>query len=399
MTKASSPERRLFEMWTGLRLFTLFWAILFSPVRMITERETLIPIWPPSEPYAGWLERVVFAPWERWDAKIFAEAVRSGFSAANGTSSFHPLFAVVSKPFAFIFSEPIVGLWLVSSFAGLVAVVATYRLACLDFPELTAEISGVMLLAFPVSAVLFAPYTESLWIAFAALCLLWARQGRWLLAAAAAAAATLTRQQGLFLVLPLAWELWAAHERRIRAIFQDGCGLLAIAAAPLAYLGWIVYRGVALGEGQPDFSSVHALIYSTLLASSSTNVVPVQTMLPPWEGLARAVVITIKHPKIYNTLNLILAGMFLLLLAGAWRYMRMSYRLLTAALVLVSFSYYTGPAIPYMGLPRHLLLAFPVFIGIAPVLAQGKRRVVAASIFLPLMLFVVILYVLEAWVP
>jgi hypothetical protein len=399
MATASSPERRLIEMWIGLRLFTLFWAILFSPIRMLTEREKLIAIWPPSEPYSAWFERVVFAPWERWDAKIFAEAVRSGFSATNGTSSFHPLFPVLSKPFLLVFTEPIVGLWLVASLAGLVAVIATYRLALLDFPESTAEIAGVMLLAFPVSAALFAPYTESLWIACAALCLLWARRRRWGLAALAAAAATLTRQQGLFLMLPLAWELWEQHGRRMPAIFRDWRGLIAVAAAPLAYLAWIVYRSVVIGDGRPDLSSLHSLLYSTLLAPSSAKVVPVQTILPPWEALYRAIAIIIERPKFYNAFNLVLAGIFVLLLIAAWRHMRTSYKLLSAALVLVSFSYYTGPAMPYMGLPRHLLLAFPVFIGAAPFLEKGKRRHLAAILFLPLMLFVVIVYVLEAWVP
>jgi hypothetical protein len=51
-----------------------------------------------------------------------------------------------------------------------------------------------------------------------------------------------------------------------------------------------------------------------------------------------------------------------------------------------------------MGLPRHLLLAFPVFIGAAPVFAVGKRRHLAA-LFFPALIFLVVAYVLEAWVP
>ena len=55
---------------------------------------------------------------------------------------------------------------------------------------------------------------------------------------------------------------------------------------------------------------------------------------------------------------------FLLILALAWRYMRPSYRIYALAITLLAFSYHTGPLYPYMGLPRHLLLAFPVFIGL-----------------------------------
>jgi hypothetical protein len=122
-------------------------------------------------------------------------------------------------------------------------------------------------------------------------------------------------------------------------------------------------------------------------------------VLPPWEALYRAINITVAAPKMNNVLNLVLAGVFVALIAVAWPHMRTSYRLLTSALTLVSFAYYTGPAFPYMGLPRHLLLAFPVFIGATPFFEQGKRRIVLAAVFLPAMLLVVLMYVLEAWVP
>src|SRR4051794_18033485 len=115
MAKSSSPERRLIELWVGLRLFTMAWAIFIAPIRPLTHREQTIALWPPSHPYAAWIERAVFAPWQRWDANIFVEAVRSGFSTENGTASFHPLLPLLAKPLVFVLSEPIVGLWFVAS--------------------------------------------------------------------------------------------------------------------------------------------------------------------------------------------------------------------------------------------------------------------------------------------
>jgi hypothetical protein len=43
----------------------------------------------------------------------------------------------------------------------------------------------------------------------------------------------------------------------------------------------------------------------------------------------------------------------------------MSYRLYCAAILLISLSFYAGDIDPFLALPRHLLLAFPVFIGLA----------------------------------
>jgi hypothetical protein len=398
MAKSSSAERRLIELWVGLRLFTLAWAAFIAPIRPLTDRERLVPLWPPSIPYTSWIERVVFAPWERWDAHIFVESVSNGFSLDSGSASFHPLLPMLAGPFAVIFT-PIVGLWLVASIASLTAVIALYRLARLDLPEASSETACILFLAFPVSAVMFAPYTEPLWIAYAALALLWCRERRWLAAAAAAAGTALTRQQGLFLALPLAWELWEAHGRSLKQAMRDWRGLLAVAAAPIAYGAWVLYRSVALADAQADLSSLNTLIYSTLLSSSSSKVVPVQAMLPPWEALYRAVDITIHATRLNNVLNLALAAVFVALIAIAWPRMRASYRLLTGVVAAVSFAYYTGPAIPYMGLPRHLLLAFPVFIGATPFFEKGRRRFLLAGVFLPAMLLVVMMYVLQAWVP
>ena len=400
MAKSSTPEKRLKETWIGLRIFTFGWVLFFSPIRPSTVREMTIPFWPPSQPYSVWLERAALAPWERYDAGTYGAIIRQGYSTQDGTAQFHPLYPLLAKPLAFFFPEPNVALILVASIAYFIALMALYRLARLDFPEATAEVACITFLAFPVSALLFVPYTESLWIACAALALLWSRQRQWLLAAAAVAAATLTRQQGLLLMLPVAWEVWDSHQRRWSyAILRDLRAMTAVLAAPLAYAAWVLYRTFALSDARPDLSSIQGFLYSTLLSKSAFKVVPVQAFLPPWEALYLAVKITIQHPNISNVLNLVLPAVFLLLTGLAWKHLRTSYRWLVAAILVISVGYYTGPTNPYMGLPRHLLLAFPVFIGLAPVLNKGKRSALVNALFLPLNFILLLLYTLEAWVP
>ena len=77
--------------------------------------------------------------------------------------------------------------------------------------------------------------------------------------------------------------------------------------------------------------------------------------------------------------------------------MRPSYRILTVILFAVAFAYHTGPETPYMGLPRHLLLAFPIFIGSAPALERFKNPV--AAVFMFSMIALMFFYVFQAWVP
>jgi hypothetical protein len=73
-------------------------------------------------------------------------------------------------------------------------------------------------------------------------------------------------------------------------------------------------------------------------------------------------------PFINPWIDLTVGAIFLLLVVLAWRQMRMSYRIYVVVIVLVSFSYHTGMVATggaYLSLPRHLLLAFPVFAGVA----------------------------------
>ena len=94
-----------------------------------------------------------------------------------------------------------------------------------------------------------------------------------------------------------------------------------------------------------------------------------------------------------------LALAFLVAVVVSWRYIRTSYRIYTATILLLSFSYYTGPVHPYMGLPRHLLLAFPVFIGLAPWIREQRMQTPVMVLGGLGWFFMLMLYVLETWVP
>ncbi|WP_026370825.1 glycosyltransferase 87 family protein [Kallotenue papyrolyticum] len=388
---------RLVALWLALRLGLSLWAALISQFRPLTPIEQRLALWPPAAPWSAWLERVLLAPWQRWDVPYYLAIVERGYRRDDGTAQFHPLLAWLAAPLTWLGLSPLLALLLVSSAATLALLIVLERLARLDLPPERARLAPLLLLAFPPAFVLFAPYTESLWLLWAVLCLWWARRRRWWLAGLAGGLATLTRQQGLFLLLPLAWELWAASERRWRVALARWRSWLALAPIPLAMLLWLVYRALALGDLRADWSSPQALIYSVLISPSASKVVPQQAFVPPWMALAHALA-RLAHAPLDIGTDLALGLFFLLLTALAWPCLRGGDRWLVAALVLVSFSYYTGPFYPYMGLPRHLLLAVPVFIGLA---ARLKPQRVARVLLPGLagLLWLTMLYVLEAWVP
>jgi hypothetical protein len=96
-----------------------------------------------------------------------------------------------------------------------------------------------MVLAYPLAFFLAAAYTEGLFLCFAAAALLWARDGRWLAAAAMAFLAGLTRNTGLILVLPLAWEAWRQQRWR---------GAVAALAAPAGLAVYVLYLWRRFGD-------------------------------------------------------------------------------------------------------------------------------------------------------
>jgi Gpi18-like mannosyltransferase len=338
----------------------------------------------------------LLAPWYFWDVKYYVEIVSIGYQPGSETTNFHPLYPWISTLVAVIIREPLLSLLLVASVAGLLLTVQFYRLAKLDLDDEQAWRATALLLAFPVSVALFLPYTESLFLLLSVYCLFLARHQRFWLAALVGALATLTRQQGLFLVLPLAWEIWEASERRWSSALRKCFPLFLV---PAAYVAWIMYRAIAINDVHPDFSSAQKFIHTVMISPSSYEITAEHAFLPPWLTVWKALNLFWRGDgSIWAYVDMALSVVFIGLLILGWRYLRASYRVYCIAIVLISLSFYAGDINPFLALPRHLLLAFPVFIGIA---ARYRLRT------LPLLLLLMIVcqmgllrcFVWQSWVP
>lgn len=388
-------------LWAILRVLSSIVAAFTSALRPMTELEQRVPAWPPAPPLSLWLERVLVAPWARWDALWYERIVRFGYDPNNGTAQFHPLYPWLAVPLARLGMSPMLALLTVNTVAALGLLALFYRLAEREAGPSQAPLSTLLFATFPAAFILFAPYSEGLFLLWAMLAMMGARQGRWWAAGAAGGLAALTRQQGLFLLLPLVWELWEARrrgekEQRGRAFCASGLALLLV---PLGYGLWTAYRLLVLQDASPDFSSINGLIYSLLISPSASQVVPIQQFLWPWEALRRAIVHLAQTGDMDTVYNLVLAGFFLALLVLAWRHLRTGDRLYVAMIVLAALSYHTGPVHPYMGLPRHLLLAFPVFLPLGRVARRRGPQRLLIGLTAAGWMFMAAFYVLHAWVP
>ena len=384
--------------WTLFRLVTSVFATLISYNYPLTDLEKAIHLVPIKFLDSYWLERAWLSPWLRWDAVWYQRIVENGYNAINGTAQFHPLYSAAASILHALGLHPLLALLMVSSASSLAFLFVYNRLAQIDLTGMDAHFSMLMMLLAPAAFVLFAPYSEALFLLCAACTFYWARRRRWWLAALAGGLATLTRQQGLLLLLPIAYEMWeeSAHSwKRVCAGFYK---YLSIGVFPLCYALWIGYRSIFIGDTYFTFRSVKQFIYSWLISPSAIEVVPQQSFTWPWRAIWLALQKLILQPDIDIWVNCILAIVFLFMLGLAWKNMNPTYRIYAILVVLVSFSYYTGPIHPYMGLPRHLLLAFPVFIYSAPVINRPILRPIVLTLLGIGYFLQLFLYCLEAWV-
>ena len=277
------------SMWLIFRLLTSIVVALGSHIRPSTLLEQTIPILPPSQPMAVWLERAFLTPWLRWDASWYLQIVEHGYQATDGTAQFHPLFPWAATILAYIGIHPLLSLLVISSISGLGFLLIYYRLAKIDLPAHDSRFGIILMLLTPAAIVLFAPYAEALFLLCAASCLYLARIKRWWLAGLAGALAVLTRQQGLILLFPLAWELWEASARSWHSIKKNWRSWLAISLIPVGYLVWIAYRLYVLNDMTLNLNSLHNTIFSILISPSATEVVPQQHFTWPWLALGLAI--------------------------------------------------------------------------------------------------------------
>jgi hypothetical protein len=198
--------------------------------------------------------------WQRWDACWYTKIATFGYEANENSVNFWPLFPLLTALVGLALGTGAVALsgLVVAGIAFVAAIEGLRRLVGRDFGPEIANRTILAISFFPTAFFFFAPFTESLFLALSVWAMVGARERRWLLALVAAFLASLTRIQGLFLMLPLAWEAGMAwRESGLRAGRRlgpiDGRLVLSgvAAAAPLAGFGAFLAFSLAVAGKTP----------------------------------------------------------------------------------------------------------------------------------------------------
>ncbi len=284
--------------------------------------------------------------WERWDACWYERIAAVGYPPRDPSVAFFPLYPLLMR----VVGVPLGGHLtlaglVVSALAYIAAIVGLCRLVRRDFDVGVARRAALALSVFPSAFFLFAPYTEALFLALAVWVLDAARGGRWGLAALLALLVGLTRTQGCFLALPLAWEWW-------RSWRTGRAGVSAALVPPLPVAGLLLFLAYSkAATGGTTFQAQRA----------NWGFLP----RPPWAAIAASWHFIRAHDRPIEVLNLTLLLLFTAFLLAGLRRLPPSYSLYaTPQLLLIGTREHLADT-PLMSTSRFLLVLFPIFVLVA----------------------------------
>lgn len=333
------------------------------------------------------------ALWHVWIAQ-------GGYAvAAHGPNSaaFPPLFALLIRLVALVAPSWSLAGALVAHGALMGALAYLVALARLDADRDTGLRAAAAALLWPAAPFLGAVYPGSTLLLTVTAALYHARRGQWARAGLWAALAGLTRGIGLLVVVPLAIEWLTQRERDAAAPTRRRlAGLLALAAAPLGFLGFLAFLGWQVGSPLAYFRAQAALGPGSL-----RHPLGLRTLLDLPAVLANTAPAIRGYPAAalpFQTVRisaLIDAGVLLLAAsAGVWLTLRVrrSYGLFVLA----------GVAVVALidGLPgsaRHLLFLAPLYLALGTWTRRPLAGYLAAMLGLALVALTLFLFVNGFW--
>jgi hypothetical protein len=172
-----------------------------------------------------------------YDAGWFQFIADEGYEPEARTAAFFPaypmmIWAVTSVPGV----DSLTASTFVANVSLIAALIVLYLLTTAEVSELDARRTILVLISFPTSFFLFAPYSEAPFLFFSVLAFAAVRRQRWVAGGIAGAVTALTRLIGIAIMPAFLVEAWMQPPGRDRRRALWAVGLVAM--GPLLYLGW-----------------------------------------------------------------------------------------------------------------------------------------------------------------
>ena len=320
----------------------------------------------------------------QWDSEWYFKIVTEGYRY-NGDPTvqqnivFYPLYPMLARGLATISGlSPADALLLVSNVAGLLAIVALFKLVREEFGDQLALTTIALLSFFPASVLLSAGYTEPLVLLLIVSFFLVLKRKHYLSAALLAGLALSTRSTGIVLLPVLLWEMWLNRDQKPFLAALLPCVLLATSGLWLfmIYL-WITFGDpFVFADGQMAFhegTTQAARLIAALKFEPFTRMI-----LNDWNPWGQASWFTL---------------LFIVLIVVGWFRLPSGWTLFAAGVLLLPYLTLSGGPAGFVSMSRFNLVSFPLFVVLADFgsrarwLLVGMIGLFSASLFMNAALF------------
>lgn len=341
-------------------------------------------IWNFTKPYAP-VDNLLISPWANFDGVHYLSIAGDGYAQDGSNNRFFPLFPMIIRSLSQIFGvgetfgivQFFSGLLLANLFF-LLALIIFYKLVRLDYSHSIARTSILLLLLFPTSFFFASIYSESLFLLLALLAFYFARKRQWWLAGVFGLLLSATRLVGIAILPALLFEFWRADkEKRFWSI-----KIFSLALIPLGLISYMFFNLAKLGNAFHFFLAQGQLNNER---SVTSIVLPMQTIIRYsrilWEIPATKFAFWV---ALFEVLAFVIITILFFI---AWKKkIRGSY--LIYAIIAFLIPTLSGT---FSGLPRYVLVLFPMFMTLALVDNRIVKVIYAAAsvvvLFILLMFF------------
>jgi hypothetical protein len=329
-----------------LRVIISLWAALVLAVTNApTAPDEVLRPYQGVEPIAGGPAELFLGVWQRFDSLWYLKIATRGYSPDDGSTVYFPLYPLLIRLLGKVLLDNyLLAALAISSLAFIGVLYYLFKLSEMEFDRPTARRSVIYLAVFPTAFFFLAAYTESLFLLLTLLAFHSANKRRWWLAATFGFLASLTRLQGVVLVVPLLYMYIGDRGPSLSRLGADVLGLIAIPAGALLFL---TYQ--------------HLFIGSTSLLTTYEAHLHAQFVWP-WDNIIATVqMICSPQGSFINALNLIVACLFLAMTALSFGRLPRAYSIYLVIAVFVLLLRRTTLQ-PLVSMSRYVLVLFPVFM-------------------------------------
>lgn len=305
--------------------------------------------------YSDGIDARLFGVWQRWDACWYLRIAEFGYEPGEPGTAFFPLYPTAIRVLGpWLFGNLTLAALVISGVAYVAAMAFLHALVTRDLDRATAERSMLYLSVFPTAFFLFAPFTESLFLALALAAIYGMRTGRYGLALGAALLVGLTRPQGFLVAIPLGWEallLLRAHRFAPGHRAASATALAASVAPVLGFGLFVVASELATGLSPFEADRQHW---------GYANAAPWDVLGYAWTWMLDPANAGFADIQALTGFHLVLIAGFVGLFLVGLRRLPPTYSWYVGPQLLVIMM--GGPTTPLQSASRFMLAMFPIFV-------------------------------------